>query len=81
LVNRSALYAPARAQVVLARLLSKPVITAQVVGTSKLHHLDAARSLERGAGSMEWFAKQNKSVVDSARKPAKTCHRTCQNLS
>jgi aryl-alcohol dehydrogenase-like predicted oxidoreductase len=44
LVNRSALYAPARAQVVLARLLSKPVITAQVVGTSKLHHLDDAFS-------------------------------------
>jgi hypothetical protein len=35
LVNRSALYAPARAQVVLARPLSKPVITAQVIGTSK----------------------------------------------
>ena len=28
----------------MARLLSKPVIAAQVVGTSKLHHLDDAFS-------------------------------------
>jgi hypothetical protein len=38
LANRSALYTPARAQV-LARLLSKPVITAQVVGAFKQHYL------------------------------------------
>ena len=32
----------ARAQVALAWLLSKPVITAPIVGATKLHHLDDA---------------------------------------
>ena len=31
-----------RAQVALAWLLSKPVITAPIVGATKLHHLDDA---------------------------------------
>ena len=31
-----------RAQVALVRLLSKPVITAPIVGATKLHHLDDA---------------------------------------
>jgi aryl-alcohol dehydrogenase-like predicted oxidoreductase len=45
-VNRMAVVAKARgisrAQVALAWLLAKPVITAPIVGATKLHHLDDA---------------------------------------
>jgi aryl-alcohol dehydrogenase-like predicted oxidoreductase len=45
-VNRVAVVANARgisrAQVALAWLLAKPVITAPIVGATKLHHLDDA---------------------------------------
>jgi hypothetical protein len=52
LASRSALYAPAGAQVVLARLLFKPIITAQVVGTLKQDHLyDAFSSVTVGIES------------------------------
>ena len=55
-----------RAQIALAWLLSKPVITAPIVGATKLHHLDDAIAAINVKLSAEEIAALEQSYVPRA---------------
>ena len=55
-----------RAQIALAWLLSKPVITAPIVGATKLHHLDDAIAAINVKLSAEEIATLEQSYVPHA---------------
>ena len=55
-----------RAQIALAWLLSKPVITAPIVGATKLHHLDDAIAAINVKLSAEEIAALEQSYVPHA---------------